>query len=166
MNYIGQLVGIIAIGVSFLIYIQTSRYKMVLLKLVTDVLWVAHHFLIFSYTAAATTGISALRELVFLPKKKNTYNGIILFLFSLLFVTVAMLTWKDNFSIFPAIASVLATLAFGSNRVNLIRFFAFLSSICMLIYGVHYFSVPTVINEILTQASIIISFIKERKMDM
>ena len=35
MNYIGQLIGILAIIVSFFIYIQPTRYRMVFLKLVT-----------------------------------------------------------------------------------------------------------------------------------
>ena len=163
MNYSGQLIGIIAIGVSFLIYIQPSRFKMVLLKLVTDILWVAHHISISAYTAAVTTGIAILRELVFLPKRKSTYNGFILFVFSAFFVLAAVFTWKDGFSVLPAIGSVLSTVAFGSYRTKLIRVFALLSSICMLIYGIHYFSIPIVTNEILVESSIFISFIKEHK---
>lgn len=164
MNYIGQLIGIIAIGVSFLIYIQPSRFKMVLLKLVTDFLWVAHHVSISAYTAAAATGIAIIRELIFLPERKDSYNKLILFVFSSLFALAAVLTWKDNFSVFPAIGSILSTVAFGSYRIRLVRAFSLLSSICMLIYGIHCFSIPTVINEILVEGSIIISFVRERKM--
>ena len=36
MNYTGQIIGIAAIIVSFFIYIQPTRYRMVFLKLVTD----------------------------------------------------------------------------------------------------------------------------------
>ena len=163
MNYIGQLIGILAIIVSFFIYIQPTRYRMVFLKLVTDFLWVAHHISIFSYTAAATTGISIVRELVFLPKRKEGHVTPILIVFSVLFVGASILTWKDNFSVLPAAASVLATIAFASTGIRNIRIFSFMSSVCMFVYGIHYFSVPTVINEILVEGSIIISFVREQK---
>ena len=162
MNYIGQLIGVLAIGVSFLIYIQKSRYRMVFLKLVTDVLWVVHHLSISSFTAAATTGIAILREIVFLPEgKKNKDHTLTLVLFSVLFVAASVFTWKDYFSILPAIASVLATLAFSSDRVKTIRIFALLSSFCMFLYGIHYVSIPTIINEMFVETSIIVSLIKE-----
>ena len=114
-------------------------------------------------TAAATTGIAIIRELIFLPERKDAYNKLILFVFSVLFAPAAVLTWKDNFSVFPAIGSILSTVAFGSSRVRLVRAFAMLSSVCMLIYGIHCFSIPTVINEILAESSIAISFVRERK---
>lgn len=160
MNYIGQLIGIAAIGVSSLIYIQKSRLKMVIMKLVTDVLWVLHHISIMSYTAAATTGIAIIREIVFLRKHKKSHEIYILIGFSALFTAAAVFTWRDCFSVFPAVGSVLSTLAFGSKEVRLIRFFAFLSSVCMMIYGIHYISIPTIINECLVQTSIIASFVQ------
>ncbi len=163
MNYIGQLMGMAAIAVSFFIYIQTKRYRMVMMKLITDFLWFAHHVSIFSYTAAATTAIAVLRELIFLRRDKREHGGAVLVVFSLLFILSAVLTWRDCFSVLPAAASILATLAFGSDRVRLIRMFSFASSVCMFVYGIHYFSIPTVINEILVESSIIISFVRERK---
>lgn len=71
MNYIGQFIGIIAIIVSFFIYIQKSRGKMIFLNLVTDFLWGAHHLSISRYTAVATTGFAVFRELAFLKRVKT-----------------------------------------------------------------------------------------------
>ncbi len=62
MNYTGQLIGIAAIAVSFFIYIQTKRYRMVMMKLITDFLWFAHHVSIFSYTAAAVNPKTAMQQ--------------------------------------------------------------------------------------------------------
>ena len=163
MIYIGQTIGVLAIIVSALIYIQPNRYRMVFLKLVTDFLWVAHHILIFSYPAAATTGIAILREFILLPKGKNNHNKAVLVVFSALFAATAVFTWKDSFSVLPAIASVLSTVAFGSSKIRLIRIFAFMSSVCMFVYGLHYFSIPTIINEILVEGSIIFSLVQEKK---
>ena len=164
MNYIGQAIGIVAIIISVLIYYQHSRAKMVFFKLITDVLWVLHHLLIFSYTAAATTGIAIIREIVFLRGKKSRLGHVLnIVIFSIMFVTVSLFTWKDVFSFFPALASVLATVAFGSDREKLIRVFAFISSVSMLFYGIHYCSIPTIINEVLVESSIAVILYKEHK---
>lgn len=163
MNYIGQAIGLVAIAVSYLIYQQKSRGKMVAVKLVTDFLWVAHHLAILSYPAAATTSVSVFRELLFLPQKSIRYRKFLVPLFSLFFLGAAFLAWRDFFSIFPAIASCLTTVAFGSNRVKIIRLFTLCASVSMMTYAVHYFSLPTIINETLVQSSIIIAFAKEYK---
>lgn len=163
MNYIGQAIGIVAIAVSFLIYQQKSRRKMVAVKLITDFLWVAHHLSILSYPAAATTSVSVLRELLFLPEKSTGYRKFLVPIFSVFFLSAALLTWKDIFSLFPAVASCLTTVAFGNKRVKMIRLFTLCASVSMMTYAIHYFSVPTVINEALVQGSIIVAFAKERK---
>lgn len=163
MNYIGQAIGILAIAVSFLIYQQKSRGRMVAVKLVTDFLWVAHHLLILSYPAAATTSVSVLRELLFLPEKSVKHRRVLVPLFSAFFIGAALAAWKDVFSAFPAIASCLTTVAFGSKRIKMIRIFTLCASVSMMTYAVHYLSVPTMINETLVQGSIIIAFIRDGK---
>lgn len=161
MNYFGQLIGIFAVGMSFFIYLQKSRKRIVFLKLITDVLWVLHFLAISTHTAAATTGMAIFREIAFLPEQKgNKSRGFIKAGFSVLFLLAAIFTWKDYFSIFPAIASILSTFAFGSDRVKMIRIFAYLSSVCMFAYGIHCFSIPTIMNEVIAETSIIISFVK------
>lgn len=159
MESIGQIVGFFAMGVSVLIYLQRKRRNILALKLTTDVLWALHHLLIFSYSAAATTSIAIFREIVFYnydkkwAKSKWWSVG-----FSMTFIMAALLTWKDTFSIIPAIGTVLTTIAFGSKNTVITRIFASLASLGMLFYGIHYGSVPTVINECLTQMSVAVSF--------
>lgn len=147
-------------AVSVLIYLQRKRRNILALKLTTDVLWSMHHLLIFSYSAAATTTIAILREIVFYNynKKwaKSTWWSVG---FSTVFILAALMTWKDAFSIIPALSSILTTVAFGSKKIAITRMFAFLASVGMLFYGVHYNSAATVANECLTQLSIIVSVI-------
>ena len=63
--WIGQAIGVIAMVESFVIYQVTDRKKMVVLKLLDDVLWVIHFILIGGYTAMLTTGIAVFREIIF-----------------------------------------------------------------------------------------------------
>lgn len=158
MREIGQIIGYVAMFVSIMIYFQRKRKNVLMLKLTTDVLWATHHLMIASIPAAATTTFAIFREIVFYnyDKKwaKSTWWKVF---FSTGFVIAALLTWKDYFSIVPAIASVLSTIAFGSKKLSVTKIFAFLSSVGMLIYGIHYGSSATVVNECITEASIIIS---------
>lgn len=73
------------------------------------------------------------------------------------------LTWRDVYSIFPPIASIMLIVAFWNKKRGLTRIFGFISSVCMFVYGWHYYSVATVVNEVLTQASIFIAVITEKR---
>ena len=160
MENAGQLIGFAAMAVSIIIYWQRRRKNRLILKLTSDVLWALHHLMIFSYTAAATTTIAIFREIVFYnyDKKwaKSKWWSIV---FSTAFIMAALLTWNDVFSIIPAMSSVLATIAFGNKKLSVTRTFAFAASAAMLIYGLHYHSIATAINEFLTELSIIASII-------
>lgn len=161
--YLAQGIGFLAIAVSFFIYLQKSRRKMLICKLITDVLWVLHHVFISSYTAAMIASVSVFRELVFsADHKKWARNKIWILVFSVLSVSAGVLTWRDVYSIFPPIASILLIAAFWNKNKVFTRMFGFISSVCMFVYGWHYYSAPTIVNEILTQSSIIIAVIREK----
>lgn len=163
MNNAGQFIGYIAMAVSVMIYFRRRRKDILIMKLITDVLWAMHHLLILSYTAAMTTSMAIFREIVFYNYDKNWAKskwwrvG-----FSALFVAAALFTWKDYFSIVPAVSSVLTTVAFGSKKLSFTRTFAFAASVGMMIYGIHYNSTATVINECMTEFSIIASVFVSR----
>ena len=121
MQNVGQIVGFAAMAVSMLIYLQRKRKNILILKLSSDVLWALHHLMILSYTAALTTAIAIFREIVFYNYDKKWAKSRWWSVgFSLVFVMAALFTWKDAFSIIPAIGTVLTTVAFGEqkNRCN------------------------------------------------
>ena len=79
MNIIGQIVGFVAIGIASVIFLFNKRWQILILKLITDILWALHFFMTGNATAAFTTGISILREVLFIKKryiiaKKTFYN--------------------------------------------------------------------------------------------
>ena len=160
MEFVGQMIGFAAMAVSIIIYWQGKRKNRLKLKLSSDVLWSAHHLMIASYAGAATTAVAIFREIVFYnynkkwARSKWWYIG-----FSVVFTFAALLMWRDAFSGLAALSSVLSTIAFGSKRAVFTRGFGFMSSAGMLIYGVHYNSVATVVNECITETSILMVFI-------
>ena len=161
MNTFGQIMGFVALGVSSLIYIQKKRKNMIAIKLVTDFLWAAHHFCIASYTAMGTTLIAVARELIFMNdarhEKRHNNGKVYVVVFSVLFFLSAILTWRDVYSILPPIASTFSTIAFNCREVKRIRLLAFVVSVCMMTYAIHYMSYATIVNETITQLSILLT---------
>lgn len=164
LNIIGQIVGFCAVVVSLLIYHQKTAKTMVRFKFVTDILWIIHFILIGAYTGMCTTTIGLLREICIMKRKKYAFLGknIVLLMFCFSFFVAAALTWKNASSIFPAVASLVATLGFWSTGTKTIRGFSLISSLSMFIYGVLNLSLATITNEVITTTSIIVSFITEK----
>ena len=156
MEITAQIIGFVAMAVSIAIFWQRKRKNMLVMKLTTDVLWASHHMMIFNYTAAVTTAVAILREFVFYNyDKKWARSKWWSVVFSAVFAAAAVITWRDAYSIIPAISCILSTVAYGSKSVMKIKVFAFLASVGMLINGIHYRSLPTFVNECLTELSII-----------
>ena len=164
-NFIGQAVGFLAVLVGFYIYLSNSRTRILILKLTTDFLWIAHFFMIGGYTAMLTTSIAVFREILFI--KKDNYkilnHKVTPILFCIAFIVAAGVTWKGPQSLFSATASCLATIGFYNSKVSNIRIYSFLSSVLMLLNGIAYSSVANIINEIITMFSIVAGAVRNKK---
>ena len=142
---IGQLFGFVAIGVSYFIFQQKNRKRLLVFKLIADLLWVTHFALIGGYTAMATTGVGVARELVFLQSGKGFFKSKL------------WLTYNGVLSIFPVLSSVIATVGFWCKKVQNTKKFALCQSVGMLLYNSFVGSVAGIVNEILVLTSIAIS---------
>lgn len=157
--FIGQIIGYAASAASLTVFFAKKRKDMIALKLLSDVLWAIHHVLIGSFPAAATTLIAVGREYVFyVTAKSGKKNNVAPCFFMLLFALSAVITWKDVYSLFPALCSVTATAAFWNRNTQVIRALSFISSVFMLVYGLHYSSYATIFNEIVVELAIIFTF--------
>lgn len=161
--WIGQGIGVVAMLESFFIFQVTDRRKMVLFKLVDDVLWVTHFLLIGGYTAALTTGIAVFREIVFYFKGEKKWASSIWVAvgFSIVFAACAPLTWKNIFSIFPAAASVVSTWVFWITKTDIGKLIQLPSAVCMLVYNIVYSSYSGILTQFITIASICTFFGKK-----
>ena len=145
---------------SFFIFQVTDRRKMVILKLLDDVLWVTHFILIGGYTAALTTGMAVFREIIFYYRGRAKWASSILWAvgFSLAFAACAPLTWVDIFSIFPAAASVVSTWVFWINETRTAKLIQLPSAVCMCVYSIVYTSYSGILTQIITITSIALFF--------
>ena len=155
-HWIGQAVGILAMIESFFIFQVTDRRKMVLLKLVDDVLWIIHFVLIGGYTGALTTTVAIFREIIFFFRGEKKWASSPLWAvgFSIVFAACAPLSWTGIFSIFPATASVISTWVFWMKRTETAKLLQVPSAVCTLVYTVVYSSYSGMLAQIIMLVSI------------
>ena len=165
MNIIGQIIGFAAVGISVFVFQQGTMKRMSAFKLICDILWTLHFLLIGAYTGMVTTTIAILREILLINRKKvpKTDNRIFLFPFCVCFFLAGFITWKNVFSVLPVCASCIATVAFGKKDTAASRKLSLLVSFLMMVYGISVISFSTILNEILTVSSILVSFVRDKK---
>ena len=68
---VAQCVGFVAMAVALFIYTFHTRKRILLCKLLADLLWVVHYVLLGALSGAVINGINALREGVFYHRDKR-----------------------------------------------------------------------------------------------
>ena len=161
MKFIADILGILGIVFSVVLYQQKKRESLLFYKLVLDLIWLLHYCFIGAYSGAAVAAIAAFRELVFLKRDPKKKGGII---WLPIFITVAVastvLTWNNAFSLFTCLASCIAVTSFFIGIPKLSRVLAFPVSLCMLTYDFASGSMAGVINEIFAITSSVIGIIR------
>ncbi len=161
MKIIAQLVGFLGIVISFIIYQQKERKRLLIWKLVSDCVWMLHYALLGAFSAVAVTIIGVIRETVYLNEGKRWANKKYwIVMFCLINVVFAFFTWKGLFSLLPTIASLIAVVSFAMQKPKITRFFSFPIALCMIIYDFISGSIAGIANETFTITSSIIGVIR------
>jgi hypothetical protein len=154
MDIVAEIIGCIAVAISVLIYQQKTEKNLLWYKGIADSLWVIHYIIIGGYTGAAISGVSVIRGIVL---SLNAYRGFkskrIWLLFMLVSLVCTAITWQSVFSIFPAVASLLAVISFWIGNPKILRIMSFPISACMMTYGIYNGSVAVIISESLVMIS-------------
>ena len=143
--------GFIAILTAYFIYRSKERGNVLKLKLLADVLWASHNFLIGAFSGGVITGIAIGREILFLKDKRRK---IYLLIFPALYFLSLFLTYQGPLSVLPAIASTISTIGFWQQKPVSIRILTGAASCLMLGYGLYVHSYATVANEVIALFSI------------
>lgn len=161
MKIIAEIIGYAAVLCAFIMFQQTDRKRLIFCKLIIDFLWITHFAMLGGYTIVCTTSISVFRELVFINRDKPFFKGRIwLWIFIALYAATPIVTWKGIYSIFPAMASIAATVSFWVKSVKETKKISLLVAIGQLIYEIAINSYAAITNELVTIASILISFFR------
>ncbi len=159
---VAEVCGGIATVIGFLIFQQKDRRRILMMKLICDVLWLLHFLLLGAYSGMVLSVVAAAREITFriLDRRGKRRSIFWLFLFLAANMLLVFSAWNSPWSICSLISGQLATLAFWQSspqRTKILSLFVCLSQIT---YAIAVGSYAAVGNEIITLASIGIFFFR------
>lgn len=169
VNTIAQIIGVVAVAVSCVIFLGRKRRTILISKFTADVLWFLHYFLIGAYSGAALNVLALGRESVFYNKEKKwASHRFWLFLFLILTIASCLMTWEGPISLLPMIGSCSAVVSFWCTKPIHIRLMAIPAQVLWLIYGIVHFSLPGFICNTMALVTIGIGLwqdVRESKME-
>ena len=157
MTYI---VGVVGILLNLAIYQQNTSKRVLLVKLISNVVWAMYYAFEGAYMGVCVACIGIARETTFiLVKRKEKLGVMCLGLFACVSVICSILTWKTVFSILPAIGSIVSVFGFYFAIPKLSRCLAIPIALCMGFYDISAGAWVGLANEIITIASAVIGII-------
>lgn len=164
IEFIAQCVGVLGI-VAFLLCFHFKNMKNVLkVKLIVDIIWGTHYFLLGAYSAFATNAISCIRELVFMNNNKGIFRKKFwLWLFVCIYFISAVFTWKGLYSIIPMCVSTLATFSFWQKDVRYARKIAVTNNVLMFTYDIFTGSYAGMVAESLSFFSVLLAMYRSHR---
>lgn len=161
---IAQVIGVLAVAVSCVIFLGRKRQHILIAKFTADVLWFVHYFLIGAYSGAALNVLAIGRESVFYNKGKKWASNILwLWLFLALTIGSCLLTWEGPISLLPMLGSCSAVVSFWCTKPIHIRLMAIPAQVLWLIYGTVHFSLPSFICNTFALVTIAIGLYQDVK---
>ncbi|MBQ9774065.1 MAG: YgjV family protein [Clostridia bacterium] len=132
-----QCVGALAMVLAFFIYAFRDRKRILLSKMVADLLWVVHYLLLAAYSGAAVNLVNAGREGVFYHKEKKWASSRAWpILFVLLNLVLTVLSWQGPISLLPMLGSSLNALGLWCTSTTRLRMVSLPALTLWLVYSI------------------------------
>ncbi len=135
---IGQILGVIVIIYSGFIYTSKKRDRILIMKLIADVMCTVQNLLCGAYTGAALLAIAVARDIVFLYKDKYKWanNFLWLVLFSVGMCVSPIVTWAGWTSLLPVLGSLILSIGLYSSNSKSTRLLGVIGQVLWTIYDV------------------------------
>ena len=163
----GQIVGYIAMAVSFAIFISTKRSRILLTKTIADSLWALNMLLIGSYTGALISCVNIARGAIFYQRGKRKWADSYIWLAVFLMATLIspIITWAGPISILPALGSGVAVIGYFNKNPRITRFIALFVQVAWISYDILIFNIPKLVADGLVFVSAIIGMVRQYLID-
>jgi hypothetical protein len=152
--YVGQILGIVAFMLSIIALMRVNDSAHRLANASGAFIDAIHWVLLGAYTAGMIALLISARVMTaeLVQNKPLSIKMLSIAFFCMLFIAAAFITWQDNYSSLPLIASVAATFAFMTASRITLRIWLFLCNIPWIIYSVHVGSIGGILSAILAMA--------------
>ncbi len=161
---IAQALGVAGIAVFLFCFHGRDMKQVRRIKMLVDVIWGAHYFLLGAYSGFAINVVCFFREIVFLNSDRKFFSSKLwLYVFILLNLVSAAFTWESFYSLLPALTACIATYSFWQNHVGRARGLALTNNVLMFTYDIFVGSFTGLVGEVLAFASVSIAILRNRK---
>ena len=158
----GEIIGIIAIAVSCVVFLCNQRKRILILKGVSDVLWSANNFLLGAFTGGLLNAVGLFREFVFYHRveKKWAKSRLWMYMFcALCFISPVLETVKTGSIRFlpflAAASSLLVVCGLYAKEPKTMRLLNLMSKAPWLIYQVTNRNITGTVSCLMTTAFIV-----------
>lgn len=156
-NIIAQIFGIIPLFLSFIMFLQKTRARIIIVKVIADLLFTLHFILLEEYVGAFLNVVCVVRSIVFLFRDKKFLNNVFVpIFFCILTLLCSFADFEGIKSLMPAVGSVIAIIGFWQNDLKKLRWYSFFGFLLWVIYGIWTVSISTIIANGAAAISIII----------
>lgn len=162
---IGQVFGICLAALAFLVYVQKSRGKILVTKMILDILNMLQALMVGAFTGSVINGIAVFREIVFYNKTKRKWarSRIWLAVFICLMAVGSLLSWQGYVSLLPAIGSSLVVIGFYCTSPKLVRILGIIGQSFWVLYSVFILNIGGIIGSSLTIVGAVIGLVNDYK---
>ena len=162
---IGQILGIVNIGVVLFTYSRKTRRGILFTKLVSDALCVVQQAMIGAFTASLVNVINFSRDIVYYYKGDKKWASHIAWLIFFLIVTsiTPLFTWQGWFSVLPAIGSCIAAIGLYCTKTYVTRSLTVATMTCWIVYSCILFNPGALVASIVSIVSAVIGLFRDYK---
>ena len=161
MNWLVDGLGVLGIVTTIMVYQQKTRKRMLICKLITDIVWILHYWTLGAYSAIAITIVAVLRSIVFLNEDHRwAQSKAWLFIFLAASVVLSLIAWQNAYSALTLTTSLLCIVAYWLAQPRLTRLLSIPAAILTLIYNFIYHSREGVLCEFFIIASAVVGYFR------
>lgn len=169
--FIAQIFGFCAFVTAIISIFQKSRLRFIVFMILQSIFLCFQYYFLSKIIAVGVCAVSIFRLIVFSFKDK--YNRkidiLILYIFTIMNVTVSVITFEIWYDIFPLIASTLVCYTIWQRKIIIMKWGLLLSKILWLVYAsisLAYFSIITNIFVIISSVIYIYRFYSRKKINI
>ena len=166
-----QCIGAVGYTTLSFSYFKKKKKDILLIEIISYLFFALHYFLLNGITGMICNIIESvsLAVIFFFDKYKLQNKVLFSLFFSVLLLSINIITYQNIYSFFPMIASIIVILSFLSNKENHIRIIGVIAALCWLIYAIVYQSYVSILFEVFTLANVFLSIYKntgKKKIEM
>ncbi|MBR2354613.1 MAG: YgjV family protein [Clostridia bacterium] len=164
MEILGQIIGIIATGITALSYQTNTKKSLLIVQTSATVCTCLSYLFLEASSGFALNIVCILRNLCFYFQKEGKKPIYIsTAVISMIMAYLGMISWQGLISLFIILALILNTFFLSLGKPQILRYSILMTSTMVMVYNIYIFSIGGIVNESIAIVSSVIGILRFRK---